>query len=544
MKKLVCLWLITIWCIQVKGNESVFEVKIDPRNTELSEDTKDSILVKYLRAKELTWLNFDIVILDSVLVLDSRFYLKRHFSRQICAFLEQEGLESKNVKIEFAKAAHVVVYKAKSKMTYANFVYDDPKNKQVFIVNNNEGSICETNSGNRISFSPGAFKTNGGNKIRVEVYEYTSLNDFVMSGYTSTASDKLISSSGMFNIKASCDGVAVAIRKSTDCKIDFPTKNFTDTNAINEFQTFYGSNSDEVVDWKPSYNSVSDARKRTGDNQKSRRRGKQILQLTELYYVSICYNLPILEPRYSTLDKSTAKEDLVALVEGKKVGSRCDYNQTDYNFIQSKYKLQKRNNESDMEAITGYREFSKLMIKNRKDVFLLLTPAQNKALADAKTGYKSKQKKKQDELKEIAEDAEKVAAAIKVADQNKFPIEMQIEKLGRINCDRFLETDQKTDVIVKLDQFDFEEIRVYAVFNDIKSVIPAQYHSGSKSGYVQFSNLPVDKDVLYIAATFKGDEVKLAFINCKVKNKDIVSLNLITYSKAKYAAIMKDIIPI
>jgi len=50
--------------------------------------------------------------------------------------------------------------------------------------------------------------------------------------------------------------------------------------------------------------------------------------------------------------------------------------------------------------------------------------------------------------------------------------------------------------------------------------------------------------VLYIAATFKGDEVKLAFINRKVKNKDIVSLNLITYSKAKYAAIMKDIIPI
>lgn len=544
MKNLVCVCVLFMWCVQVKGSDLVFEVKVDPTNTELPDNLKDSILVKYLSTQELSWLKFDIVIPDSVIKDISRFYLKRHFSRQVCAFLQDEGLQPKNIKIEFAKDPHVVVYKPKGNMKYANFVYDDPKNKQVFMINNNEESICETTKGNRIIFSPGAFKTKGKSQVKIEVYEYTSVNDFVMSGYTSTASDQLISSSGMFNIKASCGGAEVQMRNASDCRINFPKKNFTDTNAIEDFQTFYGDNNDEVVNWTPSYDQVEDVRKTAGKNTaRKRRKGKRIVELTELFYVSICYNLPILENRFSTVDKTSSKEDFKALVAGKSIGSRCDYDQADYNFIVSKYKLQKRKNQSDMEPISNYREFAKIMKKNRRDVFLLLTPEQNKALLLAKKGYKEKQKKKQEEIKRMAEDREKVAAAQKQLEKERFPIEMQIKKLGRINCDRFYDVDQKTDVIVKLDQFDFDEIRVYAVFNDIKSVIPARYHAGSKSGYVQFYNLPVDKNVLYVAATFKGDDVKLAYINRKIKNEDVVSLNLTTYSKTKYEAIMKDIIP-
>jgi hypothetical protein len=545
MKKYMCVLLLAFLCGEAKCyvGDLVFEVRIDPRNTELTKEMKDSIWVKYLSAQSLSWLHFNISLEEVKDFPYSKFYLKRHFSKQICAFLQSEGVGFKNVKIEFSKDPHVVVYKAKAKMQYANFVYDDPKNKQVFLVNNNEGSVCETVNGNRIRFSPGAFLTKGGNEVKVEVYEYTSVNDFVMSGYTSTATDKLISSSGMFNIQASCNGAEVGIRKAGDCKIEFPAKNFTDTNVINDFQTFYGNNSDEVVNWKPNNTFVSDARKSTNKGGRSRRRGRQIRQVTELFYVSICYNLPILESRYSTVDKTTAKEDLVTLVGGGSLRSRCDYGEKDYNFIVSKYKLQKRNNKNEMDAISSYREFTKLMLNNRKDVFLLLTPEQNADLMAYKNGYQNKQKKKQEELKRMAADHEKVAAAMKEADMQKFPIEMQIEKLGRINCDRFMEDVEKTNIIVKLDQFDFDEIRVYAVFNDIKSVIPAKYQAGSKSGYVQFFDLPVDRAVLYVAATFKGDKVKLAYIHKEIKKKDVVSLNLTTYSKSNYEAIMKDIIP-
>jgi hypothetical protein len=71
-------------------------------------------------------------------------------------------------------------------------------------------------------------------------------------------------------------------------------------------------------------------------------------------------------------------------------------------------------------------------------------------------GYKIKQKQKQDKLKEMVEDQEKVAAALKAAELKKFPIQMQIEKLGRINCDRFPNDVEKTNIIVKLNQFAFE----------------------------------------------------------------------------------------
>jgi hypothetical protein len=42
-------------------------------------------------------------------------------------------------------------------------------------------------------------------------------------------------------------------------------------------------------------------------------------------------------------------------------------------------------------------------------------------------GYKIKQKQKQDKLKEMVEDQEKVAAALKAAELKKFPIQMQID---------------------------------------------------------------------------------------------------------------------
>ena len=540
------MFILTIFSFEVRCNISdlVFDVNIDPRNPDLTKELKDSIWVKYLNAKTLSWVHFDVSLKEFKDSHYSNFYLKRRYSKQICSFLQSEGVEYKNIKIEFSKDPHVVVYKAKTKMKSANFVYDDPKNKQVFIVNNNEGSVCETINGNRIRFSPGAFLTKGDNEIKVEVFEYTSVNDFVMSGYTSTAADKMISSSGMFNIKATCNGEKVEIRKSGDCKIEFPTKNFTDTNLINDFQTFYGNNSDELVNWKPENTFVSDARKSPRKIVLNRTKGKKIVQVSELYYVSLCFNLPILESRYSTLNKTTAEEDLATLAGGGSLRSRCEYSQADYNFIVSKYKLQKRKNKSDMVSISSYREFAKLLLKSRKDVFLLLTPAQNKELVAAKKGYKKQQKEKQEKLKELAEDQEKVAAAFRAAELKKFPIQMQIEKLGRINCDRFMNDVEKTNIIVKLDQFDFEEIRVYAVFKDIKSVIPAKYYSDSKSGYVQFFNLPINKEVLYVAATFKGDEVKLAYIEKEIKKKDVVSLNLTTYSKSKYESIMKDLIPI
>ena len=131
-----------------------------------------------------------------------------------------------------------------------------------------------------------------------------------------------------------------------------------------------------------------DARKSPPKANYNRTKNKKILEVSELYYVSICFNLPILEPRYSTLDKTTAEEDLETLAGGGSLRSKCNYTQSDYNFIISKYKLKKRDKNNNMVSISSYIDFAKLMLKSKKDVFLLLTPAQNKALIAAKKGYK------------------------------------------------------------------------------------------------------------------------------------------------------------
>lgn len=543
MKRVLLIGLISLLTSELKGNSSnsLIEIEIKSRDFVIDQELKDILWINYLKSPERSWLKISPITSDSAFTSSESFYLKRDFSKSICAFLNQEGLSGKHIKIEYSNSPHVILYKPKGKMIYANYVKDNPKNKQVFLIDNNQGSICETQRGNRINFPPRAFKTNGGSQIQVEVYEYQSINDFVMSGYTSTANDQLISSSGMYNINASCNGTKASLKPNSGTNIQIAPKNFTDTNSIQDFQTFYGSNSDEAINWKPTYENLTDRRK--SNTNKKRKKIKRIKIVTERHFASIGYNLPILEPKYNNLNKTTAEEDLLALAEGKNINKLRTYNQADYNYIISKYKLQKRTGKMDTEPIRSYKEFSKLMKTKRKDVFLELTTEQNQELVAAKKGYKKDRKKKMEQLKELANNEDAVKEAYKKAELKKFPIEMKIDQLGKINCDRFMEFEEKTNIIVKLNEFDFDEIRVYAIFNDIKSVIPAKYHAGSSNGFVQFSNLPVDKEVLYVAATFKGDEVKLAYLNKKIIKEDIIPLSLTTYSKNKYESIMNDLIP-
>ena len=78
------------------------------------------------------------------------------------------------------------------------------------------------------------------------------------------------------------------------------------------------------------------------------------------------------------------------------------------------------------------------------------------------------------------------------------------------------------------------------VFNKIKSVIPGYYREGDK-GTIKFTGLPVGEDVVYLVATFKGDAVKLAYVNKSIRNKDIVPLEFKTLSMQQYENIMNDL---
>ena len=83
--------------------------------------------------------------------------------------------------------------------------------------------------------------------------------------------------------------------------------------------------------------------------------------------------------------------------------------------------------------------------------------------------------------------------------------EIGIAKLGWINCDRFLEVEDKTDLYaVFKPQDSVKNANVYLVFKDINSVIQSYYYSAKLP---PFENLPVGYKAKLIAYTVKDEKV-------------------------------------
>ena len=77
---------------------------------------------------------------------------------------------------------------------------------------------------------------------------------------------------------------------------------------------------------------------------------------------------------------------------------------------------------------------------------------------------------------------------------------------------------------------------------DIKSVIHGTYYPNDK-GNITFSDLPEGKNVIYLAAIFKGTQVKMAYISKAIQNNDVVQLTLKSYTEKQYESILNDLIP-
>ena len=98
------------------------------------------------------------------------------------------------------------------------------------------------------------------------------------------------------------------------------------------------------------------------------------------------------------------------------------------------------------------------------------------------------------------------------------------------------------NVIVKLDDLNYDKIKVYTIFSDIKSVIHGTYLPGDK-GHISFNNLPEGKNVIYLAAIFNGTQVKMAYISKPIQKDDIVELTLKSYTEKQFESILNDLIP-
>lgn len=122
------------------------------------------------------------------------------------------------------------------------------------------------------------------------------------------------------------------------------------------------------------------------------------------------------------------------------------------------------------------------------------------------------------------EEKEKMERVTKVYE--KVYSAVNISSLGWINCDRFLEIQSKTDLLVNFNPSDsISSANIYLVFKDINSVMQSYYFSyNGKTNNEGFKDIPVGYKVRLVAYTIKDEKVLSYASDITVKNKQTLTL--------------------
>lgn len=503
------------------------------QNLGINQTEKENIWFSYVKLSEGNWIHYSFS--DSA--GSNQTFVNRSskvLCKELSQFLIDKGLESERITMKYSPHASLVVYKESGKNINANFVSRELKNAQMFTVNNLTGGSCLTKAGNKIDFPADAFRCAKDAMVDVEVHEMLSRGDFVRTGYTSTSNKKILESRGMYHIKASHEGKQVNLRQGKSAEIKFAKKNFPTINEAPLFNTFYGNEKKGIVDWKISAFEKTISNSKSGDLPpiSKRRTGKskftRKVTYTETTFVQLCKKIHLINT-----DISKNMKD-------------CKLNKQGYNKLVAAHGKLNRLSNGKLEDIESYRQYLSVTKDNPNAVLLGLNEEQKESFDSKATKERNQQIAAAKERQRIYEEeqakieAEREARA--AAEKNSFPVMMKISKLGNINCDRFDNNMKKTNVIVQLDDFDYDKIKVYAVFNDIKSVIHGYYRKEHK-GMIRFDNLPEGKNVTYLAAAFKGEEVKLAYLAKDITEGDRIKLALTSYTLENYERILDDLIP-
>lgn len=146
--------------------------------------------------------------------------------------------------------------------------------------------------------------------------------------------------------------------------------------------------------------------------------------------------------------------------------------------------------------------------------------------------------KKKSEMEALLDYIERDSSSVPMTKEEKEKMErvnkvyekvysaVNISSFGWINCDRFLEIQSKTDLIVNFNPSDsISSANIYLVFKDINSIMQSYYFSyNGKTINEGFRNIPVGYNVRLVAYTIKDEKVLSHASNMTVKDKQTLTL--------------------
>lgn len=109
---------------------------------------------------------------------------------------------------------------------------------------------------------------------------------------------------------------------------------------------------------------------------------------------------------------------------------------------------------------------------------------------------------------------------------DKLYAEIELSNLGWINCDRFLEIENKTDLIVNFSPSEkINTSNIYLIFKDINSVMQTYYiNDNEKTNNNVFKNIPKGANVRLVAYTLKENKIFTCSSNMTIKENETLTL--------------------
>jgi hypothetical protein len=165
-----------------------------------------------------------------------------------------------------------------------------------------------------------------------------------------------------------------------------------------------------------------------------------------------------------------------------------------------------------------------------------LTPQVGYSEMDALLGYMRDTastpvtKEEKDKVERVNKIYKKLYAAV---DLNSF---------GWINCDRFLEIQRKTDLLVNFNPKDsINYASIYLVFKDINSVMQSYYFSdNTKTSNEGFANIPIGYKVRLIAYSIKDEKILSFASDITITDKQKLTLTMKETSDDELRRLLKN----
>ena len=235
--------LLTVISVTAKNKTRLLKLTFPKNCFTLTELHKEQIVNEYILVGSGDWLKIESVSIKTY-KKNKKLALvtAKKRNRLITHFLAEKGLNISDIIFKYDLIERIWVHKPNQLKSSAKLKHKSDRSCYTF--KNSDGITAQLSSGNSVFFKANSFDAFLSSEINVCIEEYISKVDFVKYGVTAQGNKGMLESQGMFNLKATCKGVEVNLKRGVVYELKIKGGN-----DLKPFYAFFGNEKGGNLNW-------------------------------------------------------------------------------------------------------------------------------------------------------------------------------------------------------------------------------------------------------------------------------------------------------